>query len=227
MTAFGAFGKIPALGDFFRVTPPPGFVEAWDPWLQSRLLDLRETLGEGWRNAYLGAPIWRFTLSPGTAGAAAALGVLMPSVDRVGRDFPLTLVAGTPGAATAFGLHAAGEGAFAALEDLALATLGDGIDLDRLTACLASVALPDAAMPRTLGRGPGHLALATGGPAGAALLDALTGGWTRPSVWSAVLDGATRVMVSEGLPGPERARALFDLAAPLWHGGAAPAGTVA
>ncbi len=223
MAGFGAFGKMPALGDFFRLSPPPGFVEAWDPWLQARLLDLREALGAGWREAYLGAPIWRFTLSPGLAGGAAVLGVLMPSVDRVGRDFPLTLMAAVPGGVSAFGLHAAGEAAFADLEELALAALGDGMDLERLGAGLAGVALPGAVAPRVLGRGPGHLALAAGAGAAPALLDAMAGGWAQPSVWSAVLDEGTRVMLSEGLPGPERARALFDLAAPIWQGGEAAA----
>ena len=39
------------------------------------------------------APIWRFALAPGVAGPLPMLGVMMPSVDRVGRQFPLTLAA--------------------------------------------------------------------------------------------------------------------------------------
>ena len=205
MAGFGAYGKMPALGDFFRIAPPPGFVEAWDPWLQERLLDLRNALGERWRDAYLTAPIWRFTLSPGTAGEGAVVGVLMPSVDRVGRNFPLTLAASAPGKALA--LHAAAEDTFVALEEIAL----------------AGIAVPDLPAARVIGQGPGHIAVETAGAAGPALLGLQTGGWSRPSVWSAVLNGTTRLMLSEGLPGPERAAALFDCGAALWSGGAAVA----
>jgi type VI secretion system protein ImpM len=34
--AFGAFGKMPSLGDFFRFGLPADFVSAWDDWLQWR-----------------------------------------------------------------------------------------------------------------------------------------------------------------------------------------------
>jgi len=37
------------------------------------------------------APVWRFYLSAGLCGPGAACGVFMPSVDRAGRHFPLTL----------------------------------------------------------------------------------------------------------------------------------------
>jgi type VI secretion system protein ImpM len=39
----------------------------------------------------LGTPIWHFVLPGGQCGPGATLGVWMPSVDRVGRLFPLTL----------------------------------------------------------------------------------------------------------------------------------------
>jgi type VI secretion system protein ImpM len=40
---------------------------------------------------YLTFPVWRFLLPVGVLGSTAWTGVLMPSVDRVGRYFPLTL----------------------------------------------------------------------------------------------------------------------------------------
>lgn len=47
-----------------------------------------------WLQAYLAGPSWRFLLAPDVLapGAPAMAGVLMPSVDNVGRYFPLTLV---------------------------------------------------------------------------------------------------------------------------------------
>ena len=88
MSGYGAFGKIPGMGDFFRFDAPPGFVQAWDGWLQEGMLSAKEALGEGWLAAYMSAPIWRFTLAPGLAGEAAVMGILMCSVDRVVHSFP-------------------------------------------------------------------------------------------------------------------------------------------
>jgi len=52
--------------------------------------------GEDWLDSYLTAPIWRFLLSSGVCGQMPMLGVMMPSVDRVGRYFPLTVVVELP-----------------------------------------------------------------------------------------------------------------------------------
>jgi len=59
----------------------------------SDLFAAREKLGEDWLESYLKAPIWRFALMPGALDARPWFGVLMPSVDRVGRQFPLTFAA--------------------------------------------------------------------------------------------------------------------------------------
>jgi type VI secretion system protein ImpM len=86
----GIFGKLPWLGDFVTRRLPHSFVEPWDDWLQRGMAATRDALGDGWLDSFLTAPVWRFLLPAGSAGPAMA-GVLMPSVDRVGRYFPLTL----------------------------------------------------------------------------------------------------------------------------------------
>jgi len=93
-TVPGWYGKLPTLGDFASRRLEGSFIEPWDLWLGEGLAAQREILGPGWLDAYLGSPVWRFVLMPGVlAGEAAPLaGVLMPSVDKVGRYFPLTLV---------------------------------------------------------------------------------------------------------------------------------------
>jgi type VI secretion system protein ImpM len=91
--AAGWFGKIPALGDFVSRRLPPEFIEPWDEWLSEELFAAREKLGEDWLDSYLKAPIWRFALMPGAIDDRHWFGVLMPSVDRVGRQFPLTFAA--------------------------------------------------------------------------------------------------------------------------------------
>lgn len=96
----GFFGKIPARGDFVRSRLPSGFVLPWDAWLQQVLSDSRELMGADWLPAWLEAPVWRFALDGGLCGPDPVLGVWMPSVDRAGRHFPLTLAAVVPGACT-------------------------------------------------------------------------------------------------------------------------------
>ena len=95
-TAPGWHGKLPSLGDFASRRLDASFIEPWDDWLAAGLLALRQARPEAWLPAYLGSPSWRFLLQPGVlpgaAGAQAWAGVLMPSVDKVGRYFPLSLV---------------------------------------------------------------------------------------------------------------------------------------
>ena len=71
---------------------PQGFLDAWDAWLQEGLHASRRQLGPQWLELYLTSPVWRFVLAEGVCGESAYAGVVLPSVDRVGRYFPLTLV---------------------------------------------------------------------------------------------------------------------------------------
>ncbi len=87
----GWYGKLPALGDFASRRLPSRFIVPWDDWLQQGLAASRAALGEAWLNVYLTSPLWRFLLMPGVCGNGTWCGVLMPSVDRVGRYFPLTI----------------------------------------------------------------------------------------------------------------------------------------
>jgi type VI secretion system protein ImpM len=91
--AVGFCGKLPARGDFVAVGLPRQFVEKWHDWMQCMLTASREALGEAWLTAWNVAPVWRFALSAGICGTNAVLGLWMPSVDRVGRQFPLTFAA--------------------------------------------------------------------------------------------------------------------------------------
>jgi type VI secretion system protein ImpM len=54
---------------------------------------VRAELGTDWLPRYLVAPVRRFWLAPGVMSAPAWVGVLMPSIDGVGRYFPLTIAA--------------------------------------------------------------------------------------------------------------------------------------
>jgi type VI secretion system protein ImpM len=89
----GFYGKLPCRGDFLQRRAPQDFVDAWDAWLQESLHESRERLQEAWLDSYLTGPVWRFVLSAGVCGGGVYAGVFVPSVDRVGRYFPLTVVA--------------------------------------------------------------------------------------------------------------------------------------
>jgi len=87
--AAGWYGKLPNLGDFASRRLPGTFIDGWDEWLQRGLAAARDE--PAWLERYLVAPILRFWLGPGLLGDGAWAGLVMPSVDRVGRHFPLTL----------------------------------------------------------------------------------------------------------------------------------------
>jgi type VI secretion system protein ImpM len=89
----GLYGKLPAKRDFVAANTPRRFLEVFEPWLQGGVAASRQILGEAWRDAYLSAPIWRFWLGANICGEAV-LGAFMPSIDGVGRYFPLTILVG-------------------------------------------------------------------------------------------------------------------------------------
>ena len=84
----GLFGKLPAKRDFVAANAPRRFLEVWEPWLQASVATSRQMLGEAWSDAYNRAPIWRFWLGADFCGEAT-IGAFMPSIDGVGRSFPL------------------------------------------------------------------------------------------------------------------------------------------
>jgi type VI secretion system protein ImpM len=150
--AAGLYGKLPAFGDFVTRRLPATFVERWDPWLQQGISTSRARLGADWLNCYLVTPVWRFVLARDVAGPDAYAGVLLPSVDRVGRYFPLTVAAAVSPRADSDGGLAALWSWFDDLESLALDALSMTLDFDRFDARLAALPPPD--QPDALGLEP-------------------------------------------------------------------------
>ncbi len=147
----GWHGKLPSLGDFASRRLDADFIEAWDGWLAAGLLALRQARAEGWLDAYLGSPSWRFLLMPGVlpgaAGTQAWCGVLMPSVDRVGRYFPLTLALPLgPGPASTQEAAALWPW-LGRLDELARDALHEDWTAERLDDELARMALPALSAP--------------------------------------------------------------------------------
>jgi type VI secretion system protein ImpM len=127
----GFFGKLPSHGDFVARRVDDGFREVWDEWLQRCIAQSQQALGPGWLDCYLTSPMWRFFLSDGIAGPASYAGVLLPSVDRVGRYFPLSVVVALPSAIAPVEFACATAAWFAQVEHLcAQALQSDGLELD-------------------------------------------------------------------------------------------------
>ena len=210
----GFFGKVTSHGDFVARRLAPAFRQPWDGWLQAGLQLSKTALGPGWRATYLSSPIWRFTLAPGVCGEPGWAGLLMPSVDRVGRHFPLTLACALaastplPDCVTAHGAW------YAQLEALALSSLAEHFSLDDFDAALSAVVFPHGAL------------LASAGPVIALdptrpLADANNSGLMRAIAGAALAgqclwwtDGSPQVapcmLVSRGLPPPAAFVALLD-----------------
>jgi type VI secretion system protein ImpM len=119
----GVFGKLPAKRDFLALNLPLAFRTPWENWMQESVAACRDALGARFQDQFLTAPLWRFWLGRGICGVAAT-GVFMPSVDGIGRYFPLCICAcGAPGETIAPPPVNSFDAWHAAVEDRLLATL--------------------------------------------------------------------------------------------------------
>ncbi len=220
----GFYGKLCAKGDFVSRRLPSSFVGPWDAWLQAVLSESRQRLGEDWLPASMTAPIWRFVLSSGLCGAEVVTGVLMPSVDRVGRHFPLALVALLGPRANPWEVFLSGAGWFGRLDELALTSLDDNFDFDGFDDLVAGSGPPvasDTGPGATLGEAPlgGNRwrfpveVEGSGEAAGSTAVHyILSAAMSRYSLWWGA--GSDRVapslLVCEGLPTGENFAAFLD-----------------
>jgi type VI secretion system ImpM family protein len=125
----GFYGKLPEVGDFVQRQLPAAFVQPWDRWLRESLVSSQAQLGDRWLEIYLVSPLWRFVLAAGVLNPTAWAGVLMPSVDRVGRYFPLTIATPLAGRSDCLIDVTAAAAWFAQVETVALLGLHTGCTL--------------------------------------------------------------------------------------------------
>lgn len=142
----GWFGKMPAHGDFVSRRLPADWIAGWDDWLQQQLPRSRALHGEdAWLALYLVAPVRRFWLAPGLLTPAAWLGVLMPSVDSVGRHFPFALAVALPPARDELADALACNGWLAAADALARQALDPAFEVSALERAVPALAAPASA----------------------------------------------------------------------------------
>ncbi|WP_313741716.1 type VI secretion system-associated protein TagF, partial [Pseudomonas sp.] len=136
MSEVGFYGKLACRGDFVSRGLSASFVEPWDQWLAAGLQTCRRQLGETWLEAYLVSPLWRFALAPGVCGPQATVGVVMPSIDRVGRYFPLTVAQSLAPQASLAAVVGGHDDWFERVEALLLASLEADADFEAFIAAV-------------------------------------------------------------------------------------------
>jgi type VI secretion system protein ImpM len=212
----GFFGKLSTQGDFVCRRLAPAFKSTLDKWLSTSIATSKRQMGDAWLPAYLKAPLWRFVLGPGIAGPHPAIGVMMPSVDRVGRYFPLVLAAELPECRTPVRLFRSAGAWFTAAEAVLLSSLEDDCDIDAFDDLALALAPPPYDHASTQpGTGLACIALDEGGDLADAytrFIDELTVDSTRFSMWWTLGSDAVKaaLLVGHGLPAPTDFAALLD-----------------
>jgi len=129
----GVFGKLPAHGDFVQRNLSSSFIAGWDKWMQHYIAGSREQMGENWLDIYLTSPIWRFVFSAGVVDEHTWAGIMMPSVDRVGRYYPFSVVASLPADISPVEFISSQTDWFERVESLTLEALDAEATVDELT----------------------------------------------------------------------------------------------
>jgi type VI secretion system protein ImpM len=149
----GWYGKIPAAGDFVARRIPPDFGEVWHDWLHNALEGSRQRLAGRWPDDFLSMPVWRFVFSPGLVTPSAWVGLMLPSVDAVGRYFPLAFACRLP--ATGLDLVATlflARAWFGELEEIGLSAIAQRVDFAAVDAAIAERPFQGAWMRHARGR---------------------------------------------------------------------------
>jgi type VI secretion system protein ImpM len=144
--AAGFFGKLPAHGDFVHRNLPANFVNIWDEWLQGFVGGTQEQLGEDWLDIYLTSPVWRFFFSAGVVDEYQWAGIVLPSVDRVGRYFPFSFVTKIQMKANPIDFVSLQKNWYDSVEDICLAALDGQIIIDDLVDKVNSFELKEASI---------------------------------------------------------------------------------
>jgi len=214
----GLFGKLVAKRDYIALATARGFLEAWEPWMQSCLSASRHDLGERWQQAFLTAPVWRFWLGAGICGSTV-LGAVMPSLDGIGRYYPLALHAiADADAPIAPPDVDTQDDWFGMAENFLLSTLAADVTFDEVSSQLDRLAVPrtrDRADSSTVRLGAGMTAIATDGVDFATALAALRVSdpeiYAAASFWWTAGGGSFRPLAvsCRGLPDPYRYSTLL------------------
>jgi type VI secretion system protein ImpM len=126
----GYFGKMPKAGDFVSRNVDAPVKDGFDRWLQASISESRAQMKDSWTSAFLTAPIWRFLLHKQFNDSKSVLGVMIPSVDKVGRYFPLAVLIELSNLELDRNTLAAADKMLNEFEDLLMGALSEEFDQD-------------------------------------------------------------------------------------------------
>ncbi len=89
----GFFGKVPSHGDFISDGLERELIGTFDGWMRSGMHAGADMFTSRWPEIFSSSPPIRFIIERGIWGNCAYVGVLAPSADRVGRKYPLAIIA--------------------------------------------------------------------------------------------------------------------------------------
>jgi len=138
----GFYGKMPSKGDFVHRGTDRDALQKLDDWFQQGLNFSKETLGDGWLERYQVAPIWRYYLSPGVVDENAWTGVWIASIDKVNRNFPLTILDADNNSVERMVDLLGYQDWYLDVEDLLLSVLEEGFDFDAFCSSVEALAPP-------------------------------------------------------------------------------------
>lgn len=139
----GWFGKLPCVGDFAHRRLPYPLIERLDAWLQQGMSQLRGSYPADWRAIYDAAPTWNCAIPAAvTQGGQTLVGLIAPSRDRVGREFPLCAGVALPEGTSPAPLLAAAHEWLTTLGRIVVQAQRRPTSVDAFDAALQALAMP-------------------------------------------------------------------------------------
>jgi len=105
-------------GDFLSSALPRSFQDKVENWVRGGFVAAQRN--PNWHTEYLSSPIWQFAAARGYFDNNAWCGIIMPSVDSVGRNFPMIIAMQT---------DAVRHDVLQTAQNLAQEALGDSLDV--------------------------------------------------------------------------------------------------
>ena len=140
--SIGWYGKLPCSGDFVSRRIPRSLLDIMDEWLGHGLAEMRAADPDHWRESFAAAPAWNCALPACATGGSTLIGLVAPSRDRVGREFPICAGVALPADAPTGQLLADAHGWLWSLGRTVIEARDRAISLEAFDEAIRSIELP-------------------------------------------------------------------------------------
>lgn len=138
----GWYGKLPSAGDFVSRRLPRRLLDVLDDWLRRGVTELRAAMPDHWRDVYAAAPAWNCAVPGSLISGTTFIGVIAPSRDRVGREFPICAGIAVTDDRAVRALLADSHGWLWSLGQCVVDARDRHLPLELFDACVQDIALP-------------------------------------------------------------------------------------